>query len=78
MAGAVMIAQQYWIVPDTFRGSVVNLVISAGVGAAVYCGTILLLWRLDPRPDSAEAFVVRRAKIVTDATGSRFRAWWHR
>jgi hypothetical protein len=46
-----------------------------GIGAAVYCGTVMLLWHLASRPNSAEAFVLERLKSVFETTRSYVRIW---
>lgn len=76
MIGAVWVVMQYWGPAHTLRANFLNLVTAACIGATVYCGTVMLLWRLASPPDSAEAFVLERLKSLTAATGSRVRAWW--
>lgn len=76
MVGAVLIVTQYWSPAHTLQANFLNLMTAAGIGATVYCGTVMLLWRLASPPDSAEAFVLQQLKSLTAATGGRFRAWW--
>lgn len=41
-----------------------RLMIDAGAGAAFYCGAVVALWWIDARPNSAEAFCLRRLRLL--------------
>jgi lipopolysaccharide exporter len=78
MVGVVLIGRDHWMPTETLGGNVVNLVTAAGIGAAAYCGTVILLWRLASRPDGAETFVWERFKSLVVTTRSRVWTWWRR
>lgn len=75
MAGGVLTAKYYIGPAHTIQGNFVSLVTMGFIGAAVYCGTVLLLWRLASRPNSAEAFVLERLKGLIAVTRSRVSTW---
>ena len=74
MVGTVVILMQYWSTAQSLQANFLNLMTAAGTGAAMYCGTVFLLWRVVSPPDSAEAFVLQRLQGLLAATGSRLRA----
>jgi lipopolysaccharide exporter len=75
MTGVVVIAKQYWMATDTLGENVGNLASAVGIGAAAYGVTVLLLWRLASRPNSAETIVLGRLKILAAVSGSWLRVW---
>lgn len=75
MAGTVTIVRDFWMPPETLGRNAANLVMAAGTGAAAYCATMILLWRLASRPEGAETFVLERMCTLAKASGSRVRAW---
>jgi lipopolysaccharide exporter len=75
MVGVTLVARGYWMSTETFGGNAVNLFATAGIGAAVYCGAVMLLWQVASRPDGAETFVLERMKSAAAACGSQVRMW---
>ena len=67
MAAALVTARPFWDSGGTFAGHAIDLVTSAGLGAAVYSATVILLWRLARRPDGAEAFALQQLKGLLPA-----------
>lgn len=75
MVGAVLTTKYYIGPAHTFQDNLVSLMMIGCIGAAVYCATVMLLWQLASRPNSAEAFVLERLKRLIAATRSRIRTW---
>jgi O-antigen/teichoic acid export membrane protein len=75
MVGAVLTTRYYIGPAHTLHDNLVSLMAMGGIGAAVYCGTVMLLWHLASRPNSAEAFVLERLKSVFETTRSYIRIW---
>jgi lipopolysaccharide exporter len=75
MAALVIAARPYWgTQAETFAANLFSLLVAAGVGAAAYCATVVLLWQLSARPEGAETFALERLKNLAAALGSRIRA----
>jgi O-antigen/teichoic acid export membrane protein len=74
MVGAVSLVARYLGPARTLHENFVLLATAAFLGAAVYCVTLTVLWRLASPADSAEAFVLERLKSAAAAMASRVRA----
>jgi O-antigen/teichoic acid export membrane protein len=76
MVGAVLIvAGQGWSTTPTLQANAMHLVAAVATGAAVYCGTVFVLWRIASPSSSAEGFLLKRLEDMVAAIGGRVRAW---
>lgn len=60
MVVALLLLEKELVAPNWFM-----LIMKVVVGAVVYCGVVLALWRIAGRPDGAEAFFLNKFKRKT-------------
>jgi O-antigen/teichoic acid export membrane protein len=76
MSTAVLLAGSGGTPAETLAGNLANLMTAAVVGAAAYCGTVMLLWQLASRPVGAETYLLERLNGLTVAAGAWVGTWW--
>ena len=62
MVGPVLIALEFAAAPGSLYGDVVRLGAAIVAGSITYGATVIILWQVSGRPDSAERFALERAK----------------
>jgi len=71
MIGAVVAIKAYWPVPSSLLGQIAYVAFVSLCGALVYAASVFLIWRRRRDPDSAETWILDRARRFAISVGRR-------